>query len=35
MKFDAGTADLLGALLESVTDQEVRRRANGGGSGAG
>ena len=59
MKFDAQTAERLGALLESVTDQEVldgvlaallecdtpsallarvevvRRRANGGGSGAG
>ena len=59
MKFDAETAERLGALLESVTDQEVldgvlaallecdmpsallarvevvRRRANGGGSGAG
>ena len=59
MKFDAETAERLGALLESVTDQEVldgvlaallecdtpsallarvevvRRRANGGGAGAG
>ena len=59
MKFDAETADRLGALLEAVTDQEVldgvlaallecdtsrdvltraaevRRRTNGGGSGAG
>ena len=59
MKFDAETADRLGVLLETITDQEVldgvlaallecdtpsdtleraaevRRRRNGGGSGAG